>query len=203
VDFIILAAGTSSRLPAANKLLLPFEDEPLCLHSIRQALEASSTLGGKVTIVTGHQSGKVRRLLTSYSLEHRENLRFAYNQNYISGQFSSTNVGLKAIQPDSPFFICVGDLPLITADHYLKLAPLLKGHDAVRPFYGTRPGHPVLLASRLRQSLISMPDSQSVRGLLDDCDVLELHTDDPAWTTDIDTWEQYEKISDTVQPANS
>ena len=46
---IVLAAGLSERM-GRNKLLLPFRNEPIIIHTIRNALEFSD----RVIVVTGN-----------------------------------------------------------------------------------------------------------------------------------------------------
>jgi len=192
LDFIILAAGNSSRLPEANKLLLPVSGIPLCVHAVQQALKASSVIGGNVIVVTGFESSLIQNTITA-ALEG-EKVTFVENRNFLNGQFSSTKAGLEAITEGSPFFICLSDLPLITAAHYIKLVQYLAGFDAVRPFSGGRPGHPVLHASSLRSRILALPDTGSVREVLSGCKVNQYEDGDPAWVTDIDTISDYRAL---------
>lgn len=193
MDFIILAAGTSSRMPQANKLLLPVRGTSLCSLAIREAMKAREELGpGKLVVVTGFEAELVTKEI------HRSfpdvPVEIVINHDFLLGQFSSTLTGLKAIDGTKPFFITLCDLPLIKSSHYIELSKLIGTFDAVRPFTRSTPGHPVLHAAGLHRKLLGLPVTSSVRQLLGTCNVYEHHTDDTAWTTDIDTYDSYQKL---------
>lgn len=184
MDIVLLAAGSSVRYGAANKLLLPFGGIPLAARAARAALAAALALGGRVVMVTGHQAAAVEEAVRG--LVSSPHLVFVENRSHLDGQFSSTKAGLALAAPGEPFFIAPADLPLVSKAHYLALAPLLEGYDAVRPFCGGVPGHPVLLAAPMRERLLSEPDSSSVRSVLEGRPVRVLDSGDPAWVRDID-----------------
>ncbi len=200
MDFIILAAGVSSRFQEANKLLLPYNGMPLCLHCVSQVIDAMDTNEDELVIVTGFESDKIRSVLSA-SPRVSEGLRsgsirFTLNPRYEKGQFSSTKAGASALSGDSPFFITLCDLPLLTSKCFLALVPFLANHDAVRPFSNGRPGHPVLLSGRMRSAILSSGDDLSVRKLLEGRDICNLEVEGPEWTTDIDTASDYSDLTD-------
>ena len=210
MDIIMLAAGTSSRMGKENKMLLPFEGMPMVTHCCMQALafleqysqenDESCTL----IVVTGYRHRSVGKALESCRLFVEKTsapirLLIVNNPDYRKGQFSSTKVGTAEVSEGSPFFISLADMPLITADHYRKLVPLLGNHDAVRPFCENKedkvPGHPVLHAYRLKDAILKSPDSWTVSRILKSSDVFEPSFEDPAWSRDIDSIQDYESIS--------
>lgn len=199
MDFIILAAGISSRFQEANKLLIPYNGTPLCLHCVNQVIDAMDMKKDELVIVTGFESDKIRSVLSA-SPGVSEGLlsgsiRFALNPRYEMGQFSSTKAGASALSGNSPFFITLCDLPLLNSSCFLALVPSLANHDAVRPFSNGKPGHPVLLSGRMRSVIISSDDGLSVRKLLEGRDVCNLEVEGPEWTTDIDTVLDYRRIA--------
>ena len=210
MDIIMLAAGTSSRMGKENKMLLPFKGMPMVTHCCMQALafleqysqenKESCTL----IVVTGYRHRSAEKDLEPCKLFVEKtvasiSLLIVNNADYRRGQFSSTKVGTAEVSEGSPFFISLADMPLITADHYRKLVPLLGNHDAVRPFYENKedkvPGHPVLHAYRLKGTIMKCPDSWTVSRILKSSDVFELSFDDPVWSRDIDSIQDYESIS--------
>ena len=210
MDIVMLAAGTSSRMGKENKMLLPFEGLPMVTHCCMQALafleqysqenKESCTL----IVVTGYRHRSVEKALEPCRLFVEKtvapiSLLIVNNADYRRGQFSSTKVGTAEVSEGSPFFISLADMPLITADHYRKLVPLLGNHDAVRPFCENKedkvPGHPVLHAYRLKDTIMRCPDSWTVSKILKSSDVIEPSFDDPAWSRDIDSIQDYESIS--------
>ena len=214
MDIIMLAAGTSSRMGKENKMLLPFEGMPMVTHCCMQALafleqysqenKESCTL----IVVTGYRHRSVEKALEPCRLFVEKtvapiSLLIVNNADYRRGQFSSTKVGTAEVSEGSPFFISLADMPLITADHYRKLVPLLGNHDAVRPYYENKedkvPGHPVLHAFRLKDTIVKCPDSWTVSRILKSSDVFEPSFDDPAWSRDIDSIQDYHLIQ-SFQP---
>ena len=186
---VLLAAGTSSRMGSA-KLLLPYQGKPLILHALDAALAASE----RVIVVTGCFAPEVTAVVQSRQDRHPRELKVVHNEAYEAGQFSSTRIGVEAIDEPSCFTIALGDAPLITQTHYYSLLPLLADHDTVRPYCTGVPGHPVLCAERLIPVILSLPQQATMRELLAHRDVLRYDTDDPAWITDIDTPEAYERL---------
>lgn len=204
MNTILLAAGLSTRMQGRQKLLLPWGEETVVEHCVRQALLGLDGIG-MVLVVTGCDSDDVLKALNPIKEKQLQGLfgttglEFVYNADYQSGQFSSTLAGVRRIPADQPFFITLGDLPLITAQHYQGLEPLLHGYDAVRPSCDGIPGHPVLHAAKLHGDILqeqrrAAPEHPTMRGLLatkktnapDDADI--------AWISDIDTPEAYRTL---------
>ena len=210
MDIIMLAAGTSSRMGKENKMLLPFEGMPMATHCCMQALaflkqySQENNESCTLIVVTGYRHRSVGKALEKCRLFVEKTsapirLLIVNNADYRKGQFSSTKVGTAEVSEGSPFFISLADMPLITADHYRKLVPLLGNHDAVRPFYENKedkvPGHPVLHAFTLKDTILKCPDSWTVSRILKSSDVFEPSFEDPAWSRDIDVPQDYESIS--------
>ena len=210
MDIIMLAAGTSSRMGKENKMLLPFEGMPMVTHCCMQALafleqySQENNESCTLIVVTGYRHRSVGKALERCRLFVEKTsapirLLVVNNTDYRKGQFSSIKVGTAEVSAGSPFFISLADMPLITADHYRKLVPLLGNHDAVRPFYENKedkvPGHPVLHAFTLKDTILKCPDSWTVSRILKSSNVFEPSFDDPAWSRDIDVPQDYESIS--------
>ncbi len=197
---IVLAAGMSKRMDGRQKLVLPWGTGTVIGHTVHEALCAMDGTGS-VVVVTGCDEEPVTDALMP--LVHRQSkglygntqLLFAHNAQYELGQFSSTLTGLWAIG-DEPFFITLGDLPLVSATHYRALAPLLKGYDAVRPMCDGMFGHPVLHAAHLRREILALPPEkgQSMRNILTHKNTYAPDDGDIAWISDIDTPQAYEAL---------
>lgn len=210
MDIVMLAAGTSSRMGSTNKMLLPYEGIPMVTHCCMQALgflasysEQTDTTC-RLIVVTGYRRQSVEKALLPCKefiekTDARLEMLIVNNPDYRNGQFSSTKKGVAEVSEGSPFFISLADMPLIKPDHYATLVPLLKDHDAVRPFCENNgdkvPGHPVLHAYRLKDILIKCPDTWTVSKILKSHDVIEPSFDDTSWTQDIDMIRDYELIS--------
>ncbi len=205
MDIVMLAAGSSSRMGETNKLLLTCNDLPMVAYSCLEALKFLSNHADqndescRLIVVTGYRRQSTEKALEPCKAfiegtKSRLEMLVVNNPGYRNGQFSSTKIGVAQVN-DGPFFIALADMPLVTAEHYGKLVPLLDGHDAVRPF-STKdkdrvPGHPVLQASKLKEMIIKCPDSYTVSKILKSCDVFEPSFEDDSWSKDIDTPQNY------------
>ena len=209
MTIIMLAAGTSSRMGKENKMLLPFGGMPMVAYSCMQALEFLDSYSKqtgtscRLIVVTGYRRQSVEKALLPCKAfieqtTERLEMLIVNNPNYRKGQFSSTKTGVAQTEDGDPFFISLADMPLIHADHYSMLVPLLGSHDAVRPFYVKDrkrfPGHPVLHAPGLKEVILKHQDDCSVSRILNDLNVNEPSFDDPSWSTDIDDNASYEAV---------
>ena len=210
MTIIMLAAGTSSRMGKENKMLLPYNGMPMVTHCCLEALRfleqysIDSNESGTLIVVTGYKRRSVEKALEPCRQFVEKTgspikLLIVNNSNYRRGQFSSTKVGVAEVEENSPFFISLADMPLITADHYVQLVPLLGDHDAVRPFYENKedkvPGHPVLHSYGLKDRILQYPVSYTVSKILKSSDVSEPSFDDPSWAQDIDVIQDYQSLN--------
>ena len=210
MTIIMLAAGTSSRMGKENKMLLTYNGVPMVSHCCLEALRflekysSENNRSCSLIVVTGYKRRSVEKVLEPCKLFVEKtgspiNLLIVNNRNYRRGQFSSTKIGVAEVEEDSPFFISLADMPLISAEHYAKLVPLLESHDAVRPFCKKEedkvPGHPVLHAYKLKERIIQCPNSWTVSKILKSSDVYEPLFDDPSWTQDIDIIQDYQDLN--------
>ena len=209
MTIIMLAAGTSSRMGKENKMLLPYKGMPLVTHCCMQALDfldsysKQTNTSCRLIVVTGYRRQSVEKALLPCKAfieqtTERLEMLIVNNPDYRKGQFSSTKTGVAQTEDGDPFFISLADMPLIHADHYSMLVPLLGSHDAVRPFYVKDrkrfPGHPVLHAPGLKEVILKYQDDCSVSRILNDLNVNEPSFDDPSWSTDIDDNASYEAV---------
>jgi molybdenum cofactor cytidylyltransferase len=186
---VLLAAGSSNRM-GEPKLLLPYRGGPLILQALNAALMASDS----VILVTGYNADLIVASIAHLQEKHRDRLVVVHNPSPQDGQFSSTLFGMQSVDPDADFAIAVADLPLVCASHYKRLYRMLPGYEAVRPYYKNTPGHPVICAASLRETILALPVGATMRELLAGRKVLEYEDGDAAWTTDIDTPQAYEKL---------
>ena len=141
IEAVLLAAGTSSRMGAQNKLTAELDGTPMIRH-IAEAIQNSQA--HHLTIILGHDADAVASALEGVDA------RFLFNPDYRSGQASSVKCGLEHLMPQTTdMMMFLGDMPFITTDRidelidsHLRLesrwsritAPLI---DGVR-------GHPVI-----------------------------------------------------------
>lgn len=146
IPAIVLAAGTSSRYGADNKLLASIRGQPL----VTRVVTSVRPVARPIIVVTGHQADRVRSAIEDAIGEDR-NLRFVHNRRYREGMASSLKLGVARLPTGTrAAFVCLGDMPCIDAQLLRRLrARWHSGLDVVRPMYQDRPGHPVLVSAHL------------------------------------------------------
>jgi molybdenum cofactor cytidylyltransferase len=149
---VVLAAGLSSRMGGANKLLLGLRGVPI----VRQCV--ATLLGhpfAEVVVVTGHQGAEVEAALDGLPV------RVAYNPNYQEGQMTSVRSGLAALSERSAsasgVMVCLSDQPFLTTDDVNTIAAAFLARPAcpvlVPTFAGTR-GNPIVLARKSIEEIL-------------------------------------------------
>ncbi|HIO38382.1 MAG TPA: 4-diphosphocytidyl-2C-methyl-D-erythritol kinase, partial [Rhodospirillales bacterium] len=136
---LILAAGSSTRMGAKNKLLANVIGKPMVTHvvdAIRQSMVNS------VVVVTGYEREQIENVLSQH------NISFVHNENFKAGLSESLKVGLKEIPDDvDGVLICLGDMPLLTStiiDNLIKAFDPIEGRSICVPINGRKRGNPVL-----------------------------------------------------------
>ena len=184
VAAVVLAAGASRRMGGANKLLAPFEGEPLVARAVDAALASRAAI---VVVVTGFQPARVRRALAGRDVE------FAHNRYHARGLGSSLRRGLRALDDGiEGALIQLADMPWVRADH---LDALIAAFARARrrpicvPVRGRRRGNPVLWPVRHFAALCALQGDVGGRGLLRRYagEVVRVAMSDAAVMRDVDT----------------
>jgi len=112
-SILLLAAGASERMGAANKLTMRFDGKPLICHAVESLLAAQI---GPLIVVTGAGDMTLRE-----ALRHLD-VQFLYNPNFADGQASSIKAGLSFLpKGTTDIMIALADMPFITADFICQL----------------------------------------------------------------------------------
>lgn len=188
---LVLAAGESKRM-GQPKLLLPLTNgKPIIIQTIENILAASVT---EVVVVLGGEREKIKRALDNYLVQ------VTFNPLYKQGMLSSIQWGLKHLPPETEaVLICLGDQPdippevhqaLIKAYHQSQkgiIIPVFQGHR----------GHPLLLDLKYKADVFQLDPTIGLRQLVYSHpeDTLEVEVSTPNILQDIDTYEDYLKIT--------
>ncbi|CAN7169992.1 molybdopterin-binding/glycosyltransferase family 2 protein [Bosea sp. LjRoot9] len=181
---MVLAAGRSTRMGEANKLLQAVRGKPLVRHAVEAQLASRA---GPVLVVTGHQQKEVVAALAGLDV------RLVHNPDFASGLASSVKAGLAALPASAPgVVVSLGDMPNVTAQVIDRLAEVFADRPdalAVVPTLLGQRGNPVLLARALFPAVARLTGDQGARRLLDEAGeaVAEVPLDDPAIALDVDT----------------
>jgi molybdenum cofactor cytidylyltransferase len=179
---VVLAAGTSSRYGAANKLTATVDGEPVVRRATRALTE--SALDG-VTVVVGHDADGARAALSDLDVAIR------VNDQCRAGQSTSLREGIRDAteRGADAALIGLGDMPWVeprTVDLLIEayrrgVADILAATDECER------GNPTLFASQYFETLADIEGDVGGRELLTESgEAVGIETDDPGVRRDID-----------------
>jgi molybdenum cofactor cytidylyltransferase len=182
---VVMAAGRSSRMAPANKLLTDIEGRVMVQRAVDAALASQAS---PVIVVTGHDGARVREALAG------RDVRFIDNPDYAAGLSTSLRAGLAALDGmnlDGAVFL-LGDMPLVTPAHIDRLIAAFnptEGRAICVPSHRGKRGNPVLWASRFFPEMRALDGDQGARSLFrQHADlVCEVDMEDDGVLVDIDT----------------
>jgi len=187
VGAIILAAGSSSRMPGSQKLLLEFDGKPMVRHAMESASE-----GGCHQVVVVYATDDVRDAVDGGA-------ELIHNPKASTGMASSLQVGLRAMRDEiAAAVILLGDQPLVGSR---TIAALMRAwrREGSRPAVAVAQAHgewapPVVLARELWSELFALKGDAGARQILQGRPELLDMVPAPGRPDDIDTPEDYAKI---------
>ena len=198
VAAVLLAAGESRRMGAANKLTLAINGVPLLRHTV-QVLLASRLQ--EIVVVLGHEAQAMAALLDGLPVTLVE------NPGYREGQMSSVHAGLAALgAARDGVMICLTDQPLITPADIDRLieafARRTRGSILVPTHAGER-GNPIILADAHRRDILDGGRNLGCRRLIERNPSLveTVEMADDHVVVDLDTPEDYVAITERLVPA--
>ena len=185
ISAIVLAAGSSRRFGADNKLLAQLAGRPLIAWSV--AAFAASRVS-EIVVVTGPDREAIEAALAG------ERVRFVHNPDHLSGMGGSVATGASAIGNTSDgVMIAPGDMPGLTSEHINQLIAAFETSGKtkiVRPqLPDGAPGHPVLWPAKLLPRLSALGGPEGGKQLLADlaADVVAIAVADQGAALDVDT----------------
>jgi molybdenum cofactor cytidylyltransferase len=161
VTGLILAAGLSSRMAPANKLLLPDGDGVAMVARVADAVLGSRA--APVLVVLGHQAAEVAAALGSRAVVT------VLAPDYAEGLSASLRAGLRALPEDAAaVLVCLGDMPLVSAamiDRLLDAYDAGEGRLIIVPTHRGQRGNPVLWDRRFFADMEGVTGDTGARGL--------------------------------------
>lgn len=194
ISAIVLAAGESKRMGAANKLLLPFGGKALVAHMVDSILACHVH---ETLVILGYEAELVKKALS------RRSVRFVENRDYSQGMTTSIQAGVRAMTAGSNgIMICLSDLPLLQSEELESLIHEFEGAYAhnkkliVLPAYRGQRGNPVIFSVYYKSQILEHEEQNGCRGLIrqneDQVDVIEMKNAHAL--NDIDTKSDYEQL---------
>lgn len=189
ISAIVLAAGTSTRMGAKNKLALPFGKSTF-IETVVDQLLASNV--DEVIVVLGYEREKI-----SNRLYTREVL-FALNTDYQIGMTSSIKTGISAASENSNgYLICLSDMPFLTTVDYNKMINSISGNkEILLPFHHNQKGNPVFFSNDFKNDLLNHHEPEGCRGVVADNKsyVKKINFDNNHILKDVDTEDDFKEI---------
>jgi molybdenum cofactor cytidylyltransferase len=184
---IVMAAGSSSRMPGSQKLLLDIDGTPMVKHVMEAASE-----GGCHQVVVVYSADDVGRVVDGSA-------ELVFNANARSGMASSLQAGLRAMRPEiEAAVVLLGDQPLVGSR---TVAALLRQwrREGSRPAVAVSQGNqdwapPVVLSRELWDQLFELKGDAGARQILHGRPELLDVVPAPDRPDDIDTPDDYAKI---------
>ncbi len=161
VAALVLAAGRSTRMGAANKLAARLRGKALVAH-VSGAAAASKAV--ETVVVTGHQREIVEPLAAG------EGVRFVHNPDYREGLSTSLAAGVRALGEEcDAAIVLLGDMPSIEAamiDRMIETAASAPAGSIVVAAHGGKRGNPVLWPRRYFEELTRIEGDIGARQLI-------------------------------------
>jgi molybdenum cofactor cytidylyltransferase len=191
VAAIILAAGQSRRMGAANKMSVDVDGAPMISHATDAVLASKAD---PVIVVVGHDPDVVRTILADCAVT------FVENKDFAKGLSTSVIHGVNALPDDTnAFLVCLGDMPRISAD---QIDRLIAAFDPVEnraicvPTFKGKWGNPILFERRFIEEIKGLTGDRGARALLDSYPelVCEVEMSDDSVLIDVDTPESLAQL---------
>ena len=183
VAALVMAAGRSSRMGPANKLLAEVDGQPM----VRRVDAALASAAAPVIVVLGHDAHRVRAALRGCKVHFIENPDFA------AGMSTSLRQGLAAVPDDiDGVVILLGDMPRIdhaAIERLIAAFNPVEGRSICVPVWNGKRGNPVLWARRYFSEMTAIAGDVGARHLIGEHgdQVAEVSMPDDATLIDIDT----------------
>lgn len=163
ISALLLAAGSSTRMGAANKLLLPYQNKVIVQHLIQ---ELASAKIDELIVVLGFEDESVKAKIPSH-------IRTVFNEQHRSGMTSSIQTGVRAANPSHQgYMICLADqIMMKTADYNQIISEwqtnfLLDPACIVLPFYQQQRGNPVIFSSCYKNEILEHPAGNGCKAIV-------------------------------------
>ncbi|MGF1698757.1 molybdenum cofactor cytidylyltransferase [Photobacterium makurazakiensis] len=182
LDCVMPAAGLSSRM-GRWKLMLPYQNKTVLDVSIENALSFCS----RVILVVGYRSDELVKKYQSC-----KGVKVVVNPHFKLGMFGSIQQGVQWVE-SKHFFICHADMPCISSNIFYQTW-VNRGEYTVFPGTLTKPGHPVLLPSTIKQNIIDADINQSMKAIIYRYSVKYLNLGSDSIYFDVDTPEAYKQL---------
>ncbi len=181
---LVLAAGRSTRMGTANKLLADVGGRPM----VRRVVDAArASQADPVVVVTGFEHDRVEAALAS------SEATLVHNPDYTAGLSTSLKRGVAALpEAVDGVVICLGDMPRVSAaviDRLIAAFDPLEGRAICLSTWQGKRGNPVLIARRFFAEVQTIAGDVGAKALIGEYPeaVCEVAMTDDGVLCDVDT----------------
>ncbi len=189
ISAILLAAGQSKRMGGQNKLTKEIQGSPVIKHSVKNILASSID---ELIVILGHQKEIIEKLI-----DKNERVKFIFNKDFESGMASSIKTGLKHLSDKSEaFFICLGDMPMVSHNIYNQLIKFKDNKEIIVPNYKGQQGNPVLFNKSMKEKIINISGDVGAKKILElnKDKILNLEINDRRITVDFNSQDDFSSL---------
>ena len=193
ITAVILAAGQSRRMGAANKLLEEVDGAAMVRRVVAQAQASQAR---DVIVVVGHEGDAVRAVLEGAGV------RFVDNPHFDEGLSASLKVGIAAVSADADgAIVLLGDMPAVTTEHINQVIAgfnPVEGRSICVPTTRGKRGNPVLWGRDYFAEIAALSGDVGARHLIGAHAeaVCEVALEDDSIFVDVDTPEALQAYRD-------
>lgn len=185
---IIPAAGFSDRM-GQTKALLPLKNGKILAENI---IEQYLQFGCKKIVLVLNDTTYNNFDWDSRIMKSKQ-IKIIINKHPEKGRFYSIQMGLRAITSESHCFFHNVDNPPANSELLISLAKAVQKNNYVVPVYKSQKGHPILLGSDIRESILQADENSNLRNLLKNYSAIEANCPFPEILLNLNTKEEYEK----------
>ena len=189
ISAILLSAGRSKRMNGENKLSKEIQGIPLIKLSVKNILTSSID---ELIIVLGYQKEIIEKLI-----DKNEKIKFIFNKDFESGMASSIKTGLDNLSEKAEaFFICLGDMPMVSYDIYNQLIKSKDNKEIIVPTYKGQQGNPVLFDKSMKEKVLDIRGDVGAKKILElnKDKILNLETNDQNIAKDFNAQDDFSSL---------
>ena len=189
ISAILLAGGQSKRMYGENKLTKKIQGVPLIKHSVKNILSSSVD---ELIVVLGYQKEIVEKLIGK-----NEKMKIVFNKNFENGMASSIKTGLNHFsEKTEAFFICLGDMPLVSHNIYNQLIKSKNNKEIIVPTYKGQQGNPVLFDKSMKEKVLDIKGDVGAKKILElnKAKILNLEVNDQSIAKGFNTQDNFSSL---------
>jgi len=186
---ILLAAGQSKRMNGENKLTKEIKGSPLIKLSVKNILASSID---ELIVVLGYQKEIIEKFI-----DKNKKIKFIFNKDFESGMASSIKTGIDNLsEKTEAFFICLGDMPMVSPDIYNQLIKSKDNKEIIVPTYKGQQGNPVLFDKSMKEKVLDIRGDVGAKKILElnKDKILNLKINDQSVTKSFNTQDDFSSL---------